>query len=68
MRSGAAVTGSVIHLFRQDLRLADNAALSAAIALGRPVIPVYILDQESSGPWAPGGAAGSVLRTAKLTT
>ena len=57
MRSGAAVTGSVIHLFRQDLRLADNAALSAAIALGRPVIPVYILDQESSGPWAPGGAS-----------
>ena len=30
--------------FRQDLRLADNPALAAAAAEGRPVVPVYILD------------------------
>lgn len=30
--------------FRQDLRLADNPALHAAMAGGRPVLPVYILE------------------------
>jgi len=41
--------------FRQDLRLADQAALWAAAA-GGPVIPVYILDDETPGEWAIGGA------------
>ncbi len=36
--------GPAIVWFRQDLRLADNPALTAAAAGGRPVIPVYILD------------------------
>ena len=43
--------------FRQDLRLADQAALHGAIASGRPVLPVYVLDDDSAGPWAAGGAA-----------
>ena len=43
--------------FRQDLRLADNPALSAAVARGGPVLPLYILDEETPGPWAPGGAS-----------
>ncbi|MFT4708505.1 MAG: deoxyribodipyrimidine photo-lyase, partial [Ascidiaceihabitans sp.] len=30
--------------FRRDLRLSDHAALSAACALGGPVIPVFIHD------------------------
>lgn len=34
--------------FRQDLRLADNPALTHAVGTGRPVIPVYILDQGST--------------------
>lgn len=34
----------VILWFRQDLRLADNPALDHAMRTGRPVIPVYILD------------------------
>lgn len=42
--------------FRQDLRLSDNPALSAAIARGA-VIPLYILDDETPGAWKPGGAA-----------
>jgi deoxyribodipyrimidine photo-lyase len=37
----------VILWFRQDLRLADNPALSHAAETGRPVVPVYILDQGS---------------------
>ena len=43
--------------FRQDLRVADQAALRAASAGGRPVLPVYVLDDESAGPWAMGGAS-----------
>ncbi len=37
----------VILWFRQDLRLADNPALGHAVKSGRPVVPVYILDQGS---------------------
>ena len=33
--------------FRRDLRLADHPALSAAVASGGPVIPVFILDPET---------------------
>ncbi|MBX3455542.1 deoxyribodipyrimidine photo-lyase [Ferrovibrio sp.] len=35
--------------FRQDLRLADNPALHAAMADGRPVLPVYILEDGIPG-------------------
>jgi deoxyribodipyrimidine photo-lyase len=41
---------------RQDLRIADNPALAAAALTGRPVLPVYILDEASPGRWAPRGA------------
>jgi deoxyribodipyrimidine photo-lyase len=34
----------VIHWFRRDLRLTDNTALHAALATGRPVLPLFILD------------------------
>ncbi len=47
----------VILWFQQDLRLQDHAALAAAAASGRPIIPLYIYDDESPGPWTPGGAA-----------
>jgi len=42
--------------FREDLRLADNPALAAAIKRGSPVIPVFIWSPEEEGAWAPGGA------------
>ncbi|MEM8867461.1 MAG: deoxyribodipyrimidine photo-lyase [Verrucomicrobiota bacterium] len=42
--------------FRNDLRLADNLALKAAIEAGGPVIPVYIWAPEEAGNWSPGGA------------
>lgn len=47
----------VIVWFRQDLRLADNPALTHAVKSGAPVIPVYILDDICSGPWKMGGAS-----------
>jgi len=40
----------VLTWFRQDLHLADNAALTAASAAG-PVICLYILDDETPGEW-----------------
>ena len=43
--------------FRNDLRLADNAALSAAVELGFPIVPVFIWDPASNGAWAPGAAS-----------
>ncbi|GAB4363095.1 MAG: deoxyribodipyrimidine photo-lyase [Kiloniellaceae bacterium] len=48
-------SGPSIVWFRQDLRLADNPALAAAIARGAPILPLFIFDD--SGDWAPGGAA-----------
>lgn len=43
--------------FRRDLRLADNPALDAAVAIGRPVIPVCICDDADAGEWWPSGAS-----------
>ncbi len=42
--------------FRNDLRLADNPALIAGLGSGRPVVPVYVLDEETEG-LRPAGAA-----------
>ena len=42
--------------FRQDLRLTDNPALSAASQHGS-VLPVYILDDTNAADWAMGGAS-----------
>lgn len=41
--------------FRQDLRLADQAALAAAAAEG-PVVACYVLDDEGPADWRIGGA------------
>ncbi len=42
---------------RRDLRLHDNAALAAAVASGRPVLPVYVLDDDTPGAWRMGAAS-----------
>lgn len=39
----------VILWFRRDLRLADNPALTEAVASGRPVVPLHILDEAAEG-------------------
>lgn len=43
--------------FRDDLRLADNPALAAAHAGGRPLVLAYILDDESKEARPLGGAS-----------
>jgi deoxyribodipyrimidine photo-lyase len=40
-----ATEAPVLIWFRRDLRLADNPALAAAVATGRPIVPVFILDE-----------------------
>ncbi|PWC36359.1 deoxyribodipyrimidine photo-lyase [Azospirillum sp. TSO35-2] len=47
----------VIVWFRNDLRLADNPALTAAAHGGAPVIPLYILEEAAGDPWPLGGAS-----------
>ncbi len=47
----------IICWFRQDLRLADHPSLTAAVKSGAVVIPVYILDEDPSAQWKPGGAS-----------
>ncbi|MDE2462119.1 MAG: deoxyribodipyrimidine photo-lyase [Alphaproteobacteria bacterium] len=47
----------VIVWFRQDLRLADNLALSAACASGQPLVCLFILDDDTPGEWASGAAS-----------
>jgi deoxyribodipyrimidine photo-lyase len=51
------MTRPVIVWFRRDLRLADHAALAAALADGRPVLPVYIHAPHEDGAWRPGAAS-----------
>ncbi|MEG6507896.1 deoxyribodipyrimidine photo-lyase [Methyloligella sp. 2.7D] len=46
-----------IMWFRQDLRLSDNPALKAAVDTGAPLLPVFILDDETAGHFKPGGAS-----------
>ncbi|MEZ5840597.1 MAG: deoxyribodipyrimidine photo-lyase [Hyphomicrobiales bacterium] len=50
------MTSPALVWLRNDLRLADNPALSEAVASGRPIIVLYVLE-ESGGPRPPGAAA-----------
>ncbi len=47
----------LIYWFRQDLRLHDNPALNAAVDTGKPIIAVYILDQNNTNKWSLGSAS-----------
>lgn len=51
------MSAPVLLWLRRTLRLADNPALAAALATGHPVLPVFILDENTPGAWAPGGAS-----------
>ncbi len=50
------MTPHAIVWFRQDLRLADNPALTEALKRGYDVIPVYIYSPCEEGKCPPGGA------------
>lgn len=43
--------------YRDDLRLSDQPALSAAVATGAPILCVYIFDEQSDGMRPLGGAS-----------
>jgi deoxyribodipyrimidine photo-lyase len=43
--------------FRRDLRLADNPALSAALAAHERIVPVYVHAPHEEAPWSPGAAS-----------
>jgi deoxyribodipyrimidine photo-lyase len=51
------MTQPVLLWLRRDLRLADQPALAAAIDSGAPVIPIYVLDDETPRHRAMGGAS-----------
>ena len=42
-------TVPVLLWYRRDLRLDDHAALNAAHASGQPIVPRFILDDETPG-------------------
>lgn len=52
-QTSAAFNSCVIHWFRRDLRLADNAALNAAVSAsakqGTPLVPLYVIDPSVHG-------------------
>ena len=47
----------IIVWYRNDLRLADNRALTAAAKTGAPVVLLYVLDDETPASWKMGGAS-----------
>src|SRR5512132_4470106 len=57
MEASLFPTRPVIIWFRDDLRLVDNPALSAAAASGRPLLSVFVHDEEIEGLRPLGGAA-----------
>lgn len=52
---------TAIVWFRQDLRLSDNPALTAAVKSGAHILPVYILDDANAEEWRMGGASRAWL-------
>ena len=57
MSTASSTTSPTIVWLRDDLRIADNPALDAAVTRGGPVVVLYLLDEQSPGIRALGGAA-----------
>lgn len=53
----SAASAPVVVWLRQDLRLDHNPAVTAAARSGRPILFLYVLDDETPGRWAMGGAS-----------
>lgn len=51
------MTAPIILWLRRDLRLADQPALAAAVESGAPIIPAYVLDDETPKYRKMGGAS-----------
>jgi deoxyribodipyrimidine photo-lyase len=56
------LTQPTLLWFGKDLRIADNPALTAAVASGAPVLPVFVWSPTESGEWRPGAASRWWLR------
>ena len=54
--SDSTASGPSLVWLRDDLRLADNPALHAAVERGGPVVVLYLFDEESEGIRPLGGA------------
>ena len=52
-----AQSGPALVWLREDLRLADQPALAAAVASGAPILCIYVFDEESPGLRPLGGAS-----------
>ena len=63
MTSRRSHSDIAIVWFRQDLRLADNPALAAAVDSGARILPVFVYDDDSASPWQPGAASRWWLRS-----
>lgn len=50
------MTGPSLVWFRNDLRVEDNPALTAAVNRGNPIVPVFIWEPSEYGDWPPGAA------------
>lgn len=55
--AGSEASAPALVWFRNDLRLADNPALAAALEGGYTPIPIYIHAPEEGGDWRPGAAS-----------
>ena len=55
-KTADADDGPIVVWLRDDLRLDDNPALALAAETDRPIIPLVVLDEESEGVRALGGA------------
>jgi len=51
------VATTALVWFRNDLRLTDNPALTAALRTAGNVIPVFVYAPDEHGDWAPGAAS-----------
>jgi deoxyribodipyrimidine photo-lyase len=57
MTSSSDKKSTALVWFRNDLRLADNPAVVAAVESGAAMAFLYVLDDETPGEWKAGGAA-----------
>jgi deoxyribodipyrimidine photo-lyase len=63
-RQSPEIGSPAIVWFRDDLRVGDNPALLSAAESGRQIVPLFILDEESEGFRALGGAQRWMLHHA----
>lgn len=47
----------LVYWLRKDLRVSDNPTLTAAVKTGKPILAVYVLDQNPDDKWAMGAAS-----------